>query len=64
MKGSTPRAKGVMSDSGWSNYIIFRNDLEGHFLSHVQKGNDDEQPNDGHYSHVSHQLMNGQTLTT
>ena len=61
MKGATPGAKGVMSDSGWSNSIIFRTYLEDHFLPHVRRGNDDEQPilllYDDHSSYVSPQLI-------
>ena len=61
MKGATPGAKGVMSDSGWSNSIIFRTYLEDDFLPHLRRENDDEQPilrlYDGHSSHVSPQLI-------
>ena len=61
MKGATPGAKGVMSDSGWSNSIIFRTYLEDHFMPHIRRGNYDNQPilllYDGHTSHVSPQLI-------
>lgn len=61
MKGASPGAKGVMSDSGWSNAQIFREYIENHFLPNVRRGSNDNQPilllYDGHSSHVSKQLI-------
>ena len=61
MKGATLGAKGVMSDSGWSNSIIFRTYLEDRLVPHIRRGNDDKQPilfvYDGHSSLVSPQLI-------
>ena len=59
MKGANPGCKGVMSDSGWSNYQVFKQYLEGHFLPSLAR---DENQHillifDGHSSHISKLLI-------
>ena len=60
MKGASTGARGVMSDSGWSNGDIFQQYLQDHFLPHV-KGQTKDDPvlliYDGHASHVSSKLI-------
>ena len=59
MKGASPGCKGVMSDSGWSNYQVFKQYLEGHFLPSLAR---DENQHvllifNGHSSHISKLLI-------
>ncbi|XP_060604540.1 uncharacterized protein LOC132757309 [Ruditapes philippinarum] len=62
MKGSSVGAKGVMSDSGWSNAAIFQQYLEEHFLPNARPCPEDKQPiiliYDEHSSHKSPKLIN------
>lgn len=55
MEGATPGATGDVSESGWSNSVIFLQYLQNHFLQHVPGGL--HEPVllllDGHKSHVS-----------
>ena len=60
MKGASTGARGVMSESGWSNGDIFQQYLQDHFLPHV-KGQTQDEPvlliYDGHASHISSKLI-------
>ena len=55
MNGASPGADGSVSDSGWSNSIVFRNYLEDHFLKYVPSHSDQKilLLLDGHKTHVS-----------
>ena len=59
MEGASAGATSSMSESGWSNRVIFQSYLEDHFMKHVQSSED--KPvllmYDGHASHVSPYLI-------
>lgn len=61
MKGATPGAHAVMSDSGWSNADIFQEYLKTQFIPNVRGGCADDQKIllicDGHTSHVSKSVI-------
>ena len=61
MKGASPGAKGVMSETGWSNGQVFKDYLMEHFIPFVRGGADHSQPvlliYDGHASHISPSLI-------
>ena len=56
LANKTPGTTAVMSDSGWSNSIIFKDYLEKHFMKYAQKPQESSQKMlilyDGHKSHV------------
>ena len=55
LTGSSPGATGTVSESGWSNGVIFRDYLENHFLKYVP-GRSNQKILlivDGHKSHVT-----------
>ena len=56
LANKTPGTTAVMSDSGWSNSIIFKDYLENHFMKYAQKPQESSQRMlilyDGHKSHV------------
>jgi hypothetical protein len=55
MEGATPGAPGDVSESSWSNSVVFLQYLQGHFLQHAPGGLN--KPvlllQDGQKSHVS-----------
>ena len=55
LAGKSAGADGTVSESGWSNSVIFRDYLEHHFLKHVPGRGEDPVLLilDGHKSHVS-----------
>ncbi|XP_065941319.1 uncharacterized protein [Magallana gigas] len=55
MEGSTPGAAGDVTESGWSNSVIFLQYLQSHFVHYVSGGLDEPVLLllDGHRSHVS-----------
>ena len=55
LKGASPGADGTVSESGWSNSIIFRQYIENHFLKFVSCQADQKilLILDGHKSHIS-----------
>ena len=59
MKGASPGCKGVMTESGWSNFTVFQQYIKEHFLPNIAR--DDNQHVllifDGHSSHVSKMLI-------
>ncbi|XP_061186996.1 uncharacterized protein LOC133195149 [Saccostrea echinata] len=58
LSGASPGASGTVSETGWSNGLIFRHYLEHHFLKFVPR--DEGQILlllDGHKSHVSVELV-------
>ena len=61
MKGASPGARVILSDSGWSNSTNFHKYLEEHFLPIVRFSTDVSQPlllfNDRHSSHISISLI-------
>ncbi|XP_053374341.1 uncharacterized protein LOC128546943 [Mercenaria mercenaria] len=61
MKGATAGAKGVLSESGWSNGEIFQDYLKTHFIPYVRPTQASSQPilliYDGHSSHKTPQLI-------
>ena len=61
LKGKSAGAAGVMSDSGWSNSVIFRNYLEDHFLTFAQRPRNEDQKllilYDGNKSHVCNPVV-------
>jgi hypothetical protein len=61
MKGATVGTGYSMSDSGWSNAVIFRTYLEDHFLPHVRGQLSVDNPvlvlYDGHASHINEPLV-------
>ena len=59
MKGASPGWKGVMTESGWSNFTVFQQYIKEHFLSNIAR---DENQHillifDGHSCHVSKMLI-------
>jgi len=61
MKGTSPGARAIMSDSGWSTASVFQDYLDYHFLKYVRTGPDDKQPIllilDGHTTHTSRSMI-------
>ncbi|XP_052227458.1 uncharacterized protein LOC127842149 [Dreissena polymorpha] len=60
MKGTSPGARGVMSDSGWSHGDVFLEYLKTHFLEHVPALGPQQSVlviYDGHASHVNQELI-------
>jgi len=58
MKGALPGSGIHMSDSGWSNSVIFEDYLKNHFIKYVPQGNSYILVlYDGHTSHVSKPLI-------
>lgn len=61
MKGTSPVARAIMSDSGWSTASVFQDYLDYHFLKYVRTGPDDKQPIllilDGHTTHTSRSMI-------
>ena len=56
MAGATEGAAGTVSDSGWSNSVIFEHYLKNHFLKFVAQPTEAEKVlilYDGHKSHVN-----------
>jgi len=53
--GTTPGSSGTVSETGWSNGVVFRDYLENHFLKFVPVRDGDKVLLflDGHRSHVS-----------
>ena len=59
-KDLTPGAKVTMSETGWSSTSTFKDYLENHFLTNINRG-DGRQPVilllDGHTTHTSTEMM-------
>ena len=55
LAGSSPGTAGTVSDSGWSNSLVFHDYLHDHFLKYVPGGNSEPLLLllDGHKSHIS-----------
>ena len=55
LEGTTPGTNGSVSETGWSNALIFRRYLEEHFMKFVPRANDHPVLllMDGHSTHVS-----------
>ena len=61
LKGKSPGAAAMMSDSGWCNSSIFKSYLEEHFMTYAQRPRSEDQKllilYDGHKSHVCSPLI-------
>lgn len=59
LNGASPGTNGTMSETGWSNGVIFREYLENHFLKFVPRRDNEKVLLllDGHRSHVSVNLV-------
>ena len=55
LKGAKPGFAAAMSETGWSNFQVFREYLKNHFLKYAPGRNDEKLflILDGHTSHVS-----------
>lgn len=55
LEGGSPGTSGTVSESGWSNGVMFQDYLENHFLKFIPGGKDEKilLLLDGHKSHVS-----------
>lgn len=61
LEGSLPGTQATVSDSGWSNSLIFKKYLQEHFLKYAHRGENAEDPilimYDGHASHVGQPVV-------
>jgi len=60
LNGVTPGASGTVSDSGWSNSVIFEQYMKEHFIKFIPNRDDDHKVlvlYDGHKSHISMSLI-------
>jgi hypothetical protein len=59
LEGKSPGADGIMTPSGWSNSVVFKDYLQNHFMKFCQGRSDDTILilYDGHRSHISVDLV-------